>query len=389
MSSITREVQQKELETNGIEWLLGTTKKHKGGWEMKNWKKWIAVTFCLVLVLTLCSVEARAESKEVRLMSWGGSIQKMFEEKGFAEKFEEQTGYKFRLIAKAPSAVIISTAIAQKDRPEVDVVMCDLGAWIRGRDLGIFAKLDPKIVTNLKDLYPIARIDDVGVCPYGEIMCILYHPEIFKEKGWPKPTSWEDILRPELAGMIAIPTIDNTFGLTTMVVLARLRGGGESNIEPGFEAEKELAPRVLTWEHHYSRLGQLFEARSIAMTVYCSSAAFRFKKRGLAVDHVYPEGSPLIPTTLGVMKGAPNPEGAQALANFLISSEFGGFRANNYGNIPLNRKASLDEDTAERLGIGEELFANLAKIDWSITNEHRTEWVERWEKEIATIKLNQ
>ena len=356
---------------------------------MKNWKNWIAVAFCFVLVLRLCYGDAWAASKEVRLLSWGGSIQEIFEKKGWAEKFEEQTGYKFRLIAKAPSAVIISTAIAQKKKPEVDVVMCDVGAWSRGKDLGIFAKLDPKAVPNLKDMYPVALIDDIGVSPYGEIMCILYHKEIFKEKGWPKPTSWGDILLPKFAGMIAIPTIDNTFGLTTMIVLARIRGGGESNIEPGFKAEKELAPGVLTWEHHYSRLGQLFEARSIAITVYGSSGGFRLKNRGLPLEHVFPEGSPLVPVALGVMKGAPNPEGAQALANFLISPEFVSLRANKYGNVPLNRKASLDKGTVKKLGISEELFASLTTIDWSITNQHRTAWVERWEKEIGTIRFKQ
>lgn len=324
--------------------------------------------------------------KEVRLLSWGGTIRQTFEVEGFAKKFEEKTGYKMTLVSKATSAMIISTAIAQKDDPQVDVVMCDVGAWTRGMDQGIFAKLDPSGIPNLKDMYPVALIKDMGVSPYGQIMCFIYNPEIFQEKGWAKPQQWEDIFRPEFSGLISIPPVDNTYGLVSLVILARMGGGNESNIEPGFEAEKKLAPGVVTWETTYSRLGQLIQAREVAISIFSSGVAFTLKKKGFPVDYVIPENTTIVPVGLGIMKGSQNPEGANALINYITSPEFLAFRAKNFNNVPLNRKTQLDPETAKRMKLNEETFAKMKAVDWSITNQHRAGWVERWEKEISTIK---
>ena len=352
---------------------------------MENRNCFIVAALCVALIIVSGFGVAWA-GKEVRLLSWGGTIRQTFEVEGFAKKFEEKTGYKFVLVSKATSALIISTAIAQKNDPQVDVVMCDVGAWTRGIDQGIFAKLDTKAIPNLNDVYSVARIKDVGVSPYGQIMCFIYNPEIFKEKGWAKPKRWADIFRPEFAGMISIPPADNTYGLVTLVMLARNGGGGESNIEPGFEAEKKLAPGVVTWETTYSRLGQLFQAREIAITIFSSGSAFDLKKKGFPVDYVIPEDTTIVPVGLGMMKGCPNPEGANALINFITSPEFLAFRAKQFNNVPLNRKTKLDAETSKRMVVNEAMFDKMKGVDWSITNQHRAEWVERWEKEISTIK---
>lgn len=324
--------------------------------------------------------------KEVRLLSWGGTIRQTFEVEGFAKKFEEKTGYKMKLISKATSALIISTAIAQKDNPQIDVVMCDVGAWTRGMDQGIFSKLDRAKIPNLNDMYSVALIKDMGVSPYGQIMCFLYNPEIFSKNGWAKPQKWADIFRPEFSGLISIPPVDNTYGLVTLVILARLGGGSEFNIEPGFVAEKKLAPGVTTWETTYSRLGQLMQAEEVAISIFSSGSAFTLKKKGFPVDYVIPEDTMIVPVGVGMMNGAPNPEGAKALINYLLSPEFLAFRAKNFNNVSLNRKTVLDPETAQRMKIDDEKFAQMKALDWSQTNANRAEWVERWEKEVSIIK---
>jgi putative spermidine/putrescine transport system substrate-binding protein len=345
----------------------------------------MVAALCFALIMG-SGLGAAWAGKEVRLLSWGGTIKQTFEVEGFAKKFEEKTGYKFVLVSKAKSSLIISTAIAQKNNPQVDVVMCDVGAWTRGMDQGIFEKLDANAIPNLNDVYSVARIKNVGVSPYGQIMCFLYNPEIFQGKGWAKPKAWKDIFRPEFSGMISIPPPDNTYGLVTLVMLARLGGGGESNIEAGLDAEKRLAPGVVTWETTYSRLGQLFQAREIAISIFSSGSAFDLKKKGFPVDYVIPENSTIVPVGVGMMKGAPNPEGAQALINFIISPEFLAFRAKRFNNVPLNRKTKLDAETSKRIVVNEEIFSRMKAVDWSITNQHRAGWVERWEKEVSTIK---
>jgi putative spermidine/putrescine transport system substrate-binding protein len=69
------------------------------------------------------------DNKTVYFLSWGGTIQTMLEKEGWAEQFKKDTGYTVVLVPKATSAEIVATAIAQKAKPQVDVVMCDLAAF--------------------------------------------------------------------------------------------------------------------------------------------------------------------------------------------------------------------------------------------------------------------
>jgi spermidine/putrescine-binding protein len=89
-------------------------------------------------------VAEAADAKTVYFLSWGGTVQTMLEKEGWAQQFNKDTGYTVVLVPKATSGEIIATAIAQKDKPQVDVVMCDYAAWLDGLKQGIFASVDPR-----------------------------------------------------------------------------------------------------------------------------------------------------------------------------------------------------------------------------------------------------
>jgi spermidine/putrescine-binding protein len=63
----------------------------------------------------------------------------------------------------------------------------------------------------------------------------MINTKVFKEKGWATPTSWDDLKDPKFKKLLVIPPINNTYGLYTLMMFARLNGGGEKNIEPGFK----------------------------------------------------------------------------------------------------------------------------------------------------------
>ena len=67
----------------------------------------------------------------------------------------------------------------------------------------------------------------------------MYNTKVFKEKGWAAPTSWNDLKDPKFKKLLVIPPINNTYGLYTLMMYARMNGGGEKNIEPGFKVMKE------------------------------------------------------------------------------------------------------------------------------------------------------
>ncbi|WP_340108254.1 extracellular solute-binding protein [Pikeienuella sp. HZG-20] len=330
-----------------------------------------------------------AEKGTVYLLSWGGTIQTSFEKEGWAEKFKEATGYEMVLVPKATSSEIIATAIAQKDNPQIDVVMSDYAAWLQGMHQGLFDVIDETSVPNLTALYDTAPIvedgETIGAFTYTDALSIIYQPEIFERNGWAPPTKWEDLGRPEFKGMVSIPPVSNTYGLYTLVLLAMANGGGVDNIEPGFDALREIAPGVVDWTSTFAKLGGYLQGELVAISVFGANSGYEIKKKGIPAEVVIPTPNFLSPTAIGAMKGAPNPEGARALINFIVGAEFQSYRAERFGSNAMNKNIKVSAESAKYLLTDEEK-ASLEKLDYEKVLPVRSEWNERFEKEIAPLR---
>lgn len=349
--------------------------------------KWLcrAVLGMLAATLNVTSQVGAQEKKPVYFLSWGGTIQTMLEKEGWAEQFKKDTGYTVHLVPKATSAEIIATAIAQKDKPQIDVVMCDLAAFQQGADQGIFATLDAKEVPNLTKMIDMARIGTTGVSTYADILAIVYHKEAFKRSGWAPPTKWTDLFRPELKGKVIVPPVSNTYGMYYLVELARENGGGERNIEPGFAALKKLAPSVVDWTTTYAKIADLLQQETGLVAIFGNASGWEIAQRGVPVDVVIPNPSYMSPTVAGLAKGGPNPEGARVFLNWLISEKVLKYRAERFGQSPMNRDVKVEGPTANRVLIGDDL-KKLIAVDYSHLTTVRTEWNTRFQREVAPIR---
>jgi putative spermidine/putrescine transport system substrate-binding protein len=330
-------------------------------------------------------LNAAAENKEVFLLSWGGTVQASFEKEGWAGRFKKDTGYTLTLIPKATSAEIIAAAIAQKSKPQVDVVMCDLPAWSQGLAQQLFAPLDSKKIPNLAQMVPAAKIGDKGVAPYADVLSIVYNPELFKKNGWAKPTSVADLGRAEFKGRLLFPPVSNTYGMYGLIELARANGGNETNIEPGFVALKKLAPNVVDWTSTHAKMVSMFEQGTAAVALYANGPAQDMRNRGAPVDIIIPKPSYLSSSAAGIMNNAPNPEGAAALVNWLIGKDFLTYRAEKFGNTPLNSTVHLEGNAAKSVVQGEEL-KSLIQVNYADVLKNRAEWNQRFEREVLTIR---
>ncbi len=92
---------------------------------------------------------------------------------------------------------------------------------------------------------PGGRASGLGIIATG----LMYNTKVFKENGWAPPTSWNDLKDPKYKGKVVMPPLNNGYGLLTVVMLARLHGGGENNINPGFDVmKKDVGPNILAYE---------------------------------------------------------------------------------------------------------------------------------------------
>lgn len=335
----------------------------------------------VVLAIAIAATQAHADNKTVYFLSWGGTVQQTLEKEGLAQKFKEQTGYSVVLVPKATGPEIIAAAIAQKDKPQIDVVQTDLLPFLAGDDQKIFVPLSDKDMPNLAQMPAQARLrDGRGVLTYGDLFAIIYNEEMFKKNKWaPLKADWAEIERPEFAGKLVLPPMNTTYGTYMLIRLAKLHGGDEANVEPGMAALKKLAPGIVEWPTTFARMGQFLQEETAAVGVYTTSSAAEMKRRGIPVDYVVPQPKVFSGFAAGIMNNAPNPEGARVFLNWLIGKDFLAHRQERYGNITLSGTVPAKEVTADDV-------AKMEKMDYDRINAQRTAWIERFETEILKAK---
>jgi putative spermidine/putrescine transport system substrate-binding protein len=343
---------------------------------MKSLQRIAAAAISALVAAALAAGLAAAQEKSVRLISWGGSVQQTFEQGGLARAFEKDTGYKLVFVPKPSSPEIIATAIAQKDNPQIDVVLVEIVSFWQGVQRGIFAPISD--LPNFSKMYEFAKVKDLGMQVIGGVPVVVYNEEVFKKNGWAPPKGFADLMRPEFRDKIALPTCCTSFGLYITIELARLNGGNERNLEPGFQALKNLGP--VKWVETYSQLGVMMESGEAAIGVWGTTGAWDLVSKGVPLKLVPPDPVYLQTSAVGVMKNSRNPEGARALANWIMGDGFLIYRAEKYGEIPLNTETKYEGDPNRKLGA--DTLKKAVVLDYDFISEHRAEWLDRFTREV-------
>ncbi len=347
-------------------------------------RAWFALA-ALVTSVALASVAAtpaRPAPKEVVVMSWGGDYEKKIPTL-IGSGFEKATGLRVTYVTAGTSAEMVARVKAQAGSPQIDVVICDEGPQVLGKEL--WQPIDAKYLTNLDQMYDLARVpENRRVRPFAAALTILYNTRVFQEKGWTPPTSWNDLWDPKYRGHVITAEGASPYAYGLVVTAAELNGGGERNLEPGWQKMKQLAPSIPAFATGAARFGDLFRQGTGWIGVHSDGSALRHRKAGLPVGTAYlKEGPIFVPASVAVVKGGPNPEGAQKFVNYLLTAEVQRTWAESFGWAPLNKTVRLPDDLATQMVYGAERVAKLRTLDWERYNEVLPSFIDRWNAEIA------
>jgi putative spermidine/putrescine transport system substrate-binding protein len=214
---------------------------------------------------------------------------------------------------------------------------------------------------------------------------LVYNEKEFASHNLKPPTSWADLDRPELKGHVTITSPVSTWGLMELAMFARIHGGSESNIEPGFVMAKALQPDLLqvhTWSAEAANLFQLGDAWLGATG---ANIATSLKAKGVPVKWIAPvEGAPLSSGGFELIEGSPCHDAAYAFMNLYISEQFGLLRMAN-GGMLAPAKTAWDKATPEvkaAMGMQPSDFGRYLQMDWVTINQHKAEWVARFQREM-------
>jgi len=337
-----------------------------------------------LLVVGLLFPGLVAAATDFYVASYGGTFEKALKEE-LGPVFEKRCNCTINYVLGISTETLAKVRV-QKDNPQIDVAFIDDGPAALGASEGMWAALDPKIVTNLQKLYPVAlQPNNVGVYLGMNATGLMYNAQIFKDKNLKPLVSWMDVLRPEFKQRFVMPPITNSYGLLALTMFARINGGNEKNIEPGFAVMKKLKDSVISFEPQAGKMSELFQSKEAWAGIWGSGRVYSLADMGFPIEFVYPkEGTVALAVAMEIVKNAKNMRLAQEFVNFMMEEKSQEVWARTFMLGPMTKGTKLSPDVAKRVPYGAEQIGKLVTVDWEYINQKRADWTERWSKEIET-----
>jgi putative spermidine/putrescine transport system substrate-binding protein len=215
----------------------------------------------------------------------GGSNEQMYRQT-IIPAFEKAHNVKIVYVA-GNSSDTLAKLQAQKGHEQINVAVMDDGPMYQAIQMGLCSKVADAPVMN--DLYPLARLGPTAIGVGMVATGIGYNEEAFKKMGLPAPDSWNVLSDTRLKGKLGVPPITNTYGLHALVMPARMNGGGEKNIDPGFNAmTKQVAPNVLSWAPTPGEMDGLMQNGDVILAPYGSGRAVALQNTGFPLKFFHP-----------------------------------------------------------------------------------------------------
>jgi putative spermidine/putrescine transport system substrate-binding protein len=319
-----------------------------------------------------------AQQKTLYVAGYGGSFEKTVRDE-VIPPFEKANGVKVEYVA-GNSTDTLAKLQAQKGNQQIDVAILDDGPMYQAIQLGFCDK-----VTGLPgDLLDVAHFKDDRAVAIGLVATgLMYNKKVFAEKGWAPPTSWNDLKDAKYNQQLVIPPINNTYGLHALLMLAKMNGGSESDVDAGFKIFKnDINPNVLAYEPSPGKMTELFQSGQAVIAVWGSGRVQSFANTGFPVDFVYPkEGAvTLLTTACPIAKASTSPL-ASSFIKLLLEPKIQLTMLREYGYGPVVKSVVVPPDLGTMAPIGERATKMYAP-DWTVINDKREEWTKRWNREV-------
>jgi len=293
------------------------------------------------------------------------------------QEFEDESGYDLVVKASGDAGALTNRLVLTKDDPTGDAVFgIDNTFGSRAIDEGV---LEPYAATlpDGAEEYALEGDDDHALTPVDTgSVCVNIDDTWFDDQRLAPPRNLDDLLRPEYRDLFVTPgATTSSPGLAFL--LATVAAYGEDGWQDYWtQLMANGAKLTQGWSDAYEvdfTQGGGGGDRPIVLS-YDSSPAFTVDGEGGTTT------SALLDTCFrqveyaGVLAGAENPEGAQALVDFMVSRSFQEALPDAMYVFPVDAGAPLPPDWAQFAKQPTEPLT----VDPADIAAHRDEWLQQW-----------
>lgn len=295
-----------------------------------------------------------------------------------AAEFETATGVKVEFLNL--KGELANRIIAEKENPQADIMYgAASSVFIEMQQQDIFEKTAPSWAGDLKDLFK----DKDGYW-YGTMqtpVMLFYNNEMLTEEQAPK--DWYDLNKPEYKDLLTFRNALSSSAKATFSSILYNKFEKEGKLEEGWTFMKEMDANTKKYFGSESLQMQAIGRKEAAISFApLNSIIDNREKNNLPLTIVDAEsGSVVITDAVGMIKGAPHPNAAQAFIEFIGSPEMQAKLANEFNRMP-TLDAALETSP-------EWMKSNTYKamdIDWKVLSENQSTWMQKWDTEIKDAK---
>ena len=310
--------------------------------------------------------------------SWGEGLKASFVD---APKFEEKAGVKVTQ-EFAIDSVFTAKAMASCGSPpfsSVAVLEAEANFLALG---GCLQDYDLDIVTNYKD-----TIDAAKEPPRAQLknwfaaFVLVVMGLVYNTKEAQKPASYQDLLNPKYKGRVGIPTY-GWVGNSWMQVLNKTLGGNEDNVDPGIAFLAQLVKKneAVVIENTDAAL-KAFTREEIVIMPFWNGRTAVLQSQGVPVDIEYIPGSMLVGNGFPILRGGKFIKQTNEFVNVTLTGEYQLGMTKRFFYPPSNRNAKIPAEMA-KYAFPADKEKNVVPIDYEKMNAHKSEYLDRWNKEV-------
>ena len=267
---------------------------------------------------------------------------------------------------------------AGKITPPFDELMANERYAVILRNEGFFEPLPAAKLTNLPDLYPMARYPgDTAVTGIVSPIGIAYRTDLVKKP----PKSWSDLWAPDYSGQIGLYSISNSLAVMLLMLAGKLFGKDQYDLDTGFAKLKELRP--FPQVDFSGALAPLLTQGQVSLAPIDIAEAVALQRKGVPISIVVPQdGVMMFDQSFNLCSAAHDRETALKYVDFMLRPDVQLLLAREFFTAPVNRKVKVPDDLHDAILVSGDDIDRIIKFDWAFVAKERDVMLDRWSKEI-------